>query len=350
MKITSDRRDFLKKTALISGGLGVSGNAAFALATGTRPKGNPLPMWKGFNMLDFFSPNPHRSYGSTTEEDFKWMSDWDFNFVRIPMAYPSYLNFNRDKEITPEEVYQLDEEALERVDKLVYLAHKYNLHVSINLHRAPGYCINAGFHEPYNLWFDKEAQEAFFWHWEMWANRYKNFSKEKISFDLLNEPAMISDMNNQHAAKEYVPGKLYGELVENTARVIWKVNPDHLVIADGNQVGSLVIPEITHLPIGQSCRGYYPGIISHYKAPWAMKDIDNLPPLKYPGQVDAITKHLMISFWPGLEMWWIFLPPMVLDLLCGISGVILGSWIQAGKMWTMKTGRDTNWTANCWIY
>ncbi len=100
----------------------------------------------------------------------------------------------------------INEEALERVDQLVYLAHKYNLHVSLNLHRAPGYCINAGFHEPYNLWKDKEAQEAFYWHWNMWANRYKNISRDKISFDLLNEPAMIEDMNNQHSSKNYSSG------------------------------------------------------------------------------------------------------------------------------------------------
>ena len=131
------------------------------------------------------------------------MSDWGFDFVRIPMAYPSYLEFDRSRDITPEEVYQISEEALERVDKLVYLAHKYNLHVSLNLHRAPGYCINAGFREPYNLWKDKAAQEAFYWHWSMWASRYKNISRDKISFDLLNEPAMIDDMNNQHSSKTY---------------------------------------------------------------------------------------------------------------------------------------------------
>ena len=114
------------------------------------------------------------------------MSDWGFDFVRIPMAYPSYLDFNRRRNIKPDEVYQLNEKALEGVDKLVFLAHKYRMHVSINLHRAPGYCINAGFHEPYNLWKDEAAQEAFYWHWDRWAKRYKNLSSEQISFDLLN--------------------------------------------------------------------------------------------------------------------------------------------------------------------
>ena len=93
------RRDFIKKAALITGGLGIAGNSAFALASRSKLKGNALPRWKGFNLLDFFSPDPRSSYGGTTEEDFKWMSDWGFDFVRIPMAYPSYLKFNRDKDI-----------------------------------------------------------------------------------------------------------------------------------------------------------------------------------------------------------------------------------------------------------
>ncbi|MCK4989981.1 MAG: cellulase family glycosylhydrolase, partial [Bacteroidales bacterium] len=251
-------------------------------------------------------------------EDFKWMSDWGFDFVRIPMAYPSYPDFDRSKDITPEQVYSISEEAVERVDQLVYMAHKYNLHVSLNLHRAPGYCINAGFHEPYNLWKDQEAQDAFYWHWKMWANRYKNISREKVSFDLLNEPAMIEDMNNQHSSKTIIPGEIYANVAENAANAIWKQNPDHLVIADGNQVGTKVIPEITHLPIAQSCRGYYPGIISHYKAPWAMKDIENLPPLKYPGQVgdQYLSREMLEKFYEP----WIKLAQSGTGVHCGECG------------------------------
>jgi aryl-phospho-beta-D-glucosidase BglC (GH1 family) len=318
MNNKSDRRDFIKKAAVLTGSLCVASNSIFALSSGINNIQNTLPKWKGFNLLDFFYPTNNRSSRETTEEDFKWMSDWGFDFVRIPMAYPSYLDIDRSRDITPEEVYSINEEAVERVDQLVYMAHKYNLHVSINLHRAPGYCINAGFHEPYYLWKDKEAQQAFYWHWKMWASRYKNISRDKISFDLLNEPAMIEDMNNQHSEKTIVPGELYAKVVENAAKAIWKENPDHLVIADGNQVGSKVIPEITHLPIAQSCRGYYPGIISHYKAPWAMKDIENLPPLKYPGQVGDkyLNRGMLEKFYEP----WIKLAQSGTGVHCGECG------------------------------
>jgi endoglucanase len=314
----SDRRDFIKKATVVTGALSVPGFPVFAWSDPTEKVQNTLPKWKGFNLLDFFSPDPKRSYRGTSEEDLKWMSDWGFDFVRVPMAYPSYLKFDRSRDITPDEVYSIDEEALERVDQLVHLAHKYNMHVSLNLHRAPGYCINAGFHEPYYLWRDREAREAFCWHWKMWANRYKSFSRDRISFDLLNEPAMIEDMNDQHADKNIVPGEIYAMVAEEAANAIWEENPDHLVIADGNEVGTRIIPEIAHLPIAQSCRGYYPGIISHYKAPWAMKDIENVPPLKYPGQVgdQYLDREMLEKFYEP----WIKLAQSGTGVHCGECG------------------------------
>jgi hypothetical protein len=199
------------------------------------------------------------------------MSDWGFDFVRFPISYPYYLSFDRTQKITPEEVYNVNEEAVDKIDRLVQLAHKYNLHVCLNLHRAPGYCINAGFNEPYNLWKDEEAQKAFYFHWNMWAKRYKNVSSKKISFDLLNEPCMRDNMNDQHSTNHPIPGELYRKVAKEAAESIRKENKHHLVIADGNNVGNQPIPEIADQDIAQSCRGYFPHLISHYKAPWANK-------------------------------------------------------------------------------
>jgi aryl-phospho-beta-D-glucosidase BglC (GH1 family) len=278
-----ERRSFIKRTSLVAAGLSITGTAALSPFS-PLPK-NKLPRWKGFNLLDFFSPNPANSRSATTKDNLQWMQDWGFDFVRIPIAYPYYLNFDRSKNITPEDVYKIDEKAVERIDALVAMAHQYNMHVSLNLHRAPGYCINAGFHEPYNLWKDEAAQEAFNFHWNMWAKRYKNISNKKISFDLVNEPSMREDMNDQHSKRGPVPGDIYRKVAKAAAEAIRKENKDHLVIADGNSGGSIVIPELTDLDIAQSCRGYYPGAISHYKAPWANKDPENLPDPKWPGQM-----------------------------------------------------------------
>ncbi len=276
------RREFIKTTGLSVAAMSLAGTESLAAVEKAKSK---VPKWKGFNLLDFFSPNPMGQRIKTTEEHFKWMHDWGFDFIRIPMAYPSYLKFDRSRDILPEEVYNIDQEAVDKIDSLVQLAHKHKMHVSLNLHRAPGYCVNSGFNEPYNLWKDQAALDAFCFHWNMWAKRYKNVSHKKISFDLLNEPSMREDMNDQHSKRSAVPGESYRKLAMAAAEAIRKENPKHLIIADGNNVGNTVIPEIVDLDIAQSCRGYNPGAISHYKAPWANKDVDNLPEPKWPGRV-----------------------------------------------------------------
>lgn len=277
------RRIFIKNTSLAAVALGVTN--PFAFASDLAKEKNPLTRWKGFNLLDYFSPQPGGGCNRTTEEDLKWMSDWGFNFVRIPMAYPGYLKFDRSRNITPDEVYHIDDQVVDKIGELVFLAHKYNLHVSLNLHRAPGYCVNAGFNEPYNLWKDEEALKAFCFHWEMWAKKFKNVSRKKISFDLVNEPAIREDMNDQHSPGSTVPGDIYRKVAKAAADAIRGQNPKHLVIADGNDMGNSVIREITDLNIAQSCRGYFPHAISHYQAPWANKYPEQCPVPVWPGKI-----------------------------------------------------------------
>lgn len=283
-----NRRSFLQTAAL---GVAVSSGRLHAQEGRTWRSGaarNRLPRWRGFNLLDYFTPNPPRNPGSlTTDEDLRWMADWGFDFVRLPMAYPRYVEFERSKPITPEEVLNFSEEVLEQIEELVYRANRHGLHVSLNLHRAPGYCVNAGFQEPYNLWTDEEAQGAFYRHWGMWAGRFREVSSDKVSFDLVNEPSMREDMNDQHGRRSSVPGDIYRKVAKTTAETIWKVTPDRMVIADGNDVGSSVIPEITDLDIAQSCRGYYPHYISHYRAPWVFRDPETAPRPVWPGTIEG---------------------------------------------------------------
>ncbi len=296
------RRSFLINSGIAAAAITAS---PAALAGPGKPGGNKLPMWRGFNLLDFYSPDPAKGRSPTTEARFKYMRDWGFNFVRFPIPYPRYLKFDRTRNITPEEVYQINEAEVEKIDRLVSLAHKHGMHVSLNLHRAPGYCINSGFNEPYNLWRDKAAQDAFYFHWNMWAKKYKNMASDKISFDLVNEPSMREDMNDQHSARGPVPGDVYRKVAIGAMEAIRRENPNHLVIADGNDGGSKVIPELADLNIAQSCRGYYPGTISHYKAPWAMKDPEHAPEPKWPGQVGDkyLSREMLEKFYqPWIEL------------------------------------------------
>jgi endoglucanase len=159
----SDRRSFVKTAAMGSAMIGLSGGLSALDLSLPLKKKNKLPRWRGFNLLDFYTSRPLRLPRSgrnmSTEDDFKWMSDWGFDFVRIPIQYPCYLKFDpgtdRTKILTPEEVLDFNEDVIAEIEKLVYLANKHKMHVSLNLHRVPGFCINSGFNEPYNLWIGK---------------------------------------------------------------------------------------------------------------------------------------------------------------------------------------------------
>lgn len=43
-----------------------------------------LPRWRGFNLLDMLAI---RSSCDFNQDDFRWISDWGFDFVRIPACY-----------------------------------------------------------------------------------------------------------------------------------------------------------------------------------------------------------------------------------------------------------------------
>jgi hypothetical protein len=94
-------------------------------------------------------------------------------------------------------------------------------------------------------------------------------------------------MNDQFAKKSLVPGEIYYKVAEGASKSIRAVSSDRLIIADGNSGGNYVIPELTDLNISQSCRGYWPGLVSHYQAPWVWKDPAQAPKPVWPGTTDG---------------------------------------------------------------
>ncbi|HVT72001.1 MAG TPA: cellulase family glycosylhydrolase [Lacunisphaera sp.] len=279
------RRQFLQTSAAAGLGLGLAGPSLLGGTTVARPR-NALPRWRGFNLLDFFSPDPRTARLATTDDQLRWIADWGFDFVRLPMAYPFYLDIDRTKPITPDDVRRVDPRRIDEIDRLVARAHRHGLHVSLNLHRAPGYCVNAGFHEPFNLWRDPVALDAFCFHWSLWATRYRDVPPARISFDLVNEPSVRDDMNDQHSRSGPVPGEVYRKVAQAAAAAIRAANPGHLIIADGNAMGASVTPELIDLGIAQSCRGYNPATVSHYRAPWAFKEVEHMPRPVWPGDLE----------------------------------------------------------------
>jgi hypothetical protein len=106
-------------------------------------------------------------------------------------------------------------------------------------------------------------------------------------FDLVNKPFMREDVNDQHSPGGPVPVAHYKRVAKAALETIKAVTKNRIVIADGNGGGGIAVPELADLDLSQSCRGYFPHIISHYKAPWAYKEVDNLPEPFWPGKING---------------------------------------------------------------
>ena len=208
-----------------------------------------LPRWRGFNLLEMFTS---KADGDFREDDLRWMSDWGLDFIRLPMCYLLWVK--------DDDPYKIHEPMLENIDRVLNWAAKYDLHVSLNFHRAPGYSVNRERQEPFNLWKDQEALDAFCFHWELFATRYKALSSERLSFDLVNEPCAPSE--------EFMTRADHERVVRATVAAIRAIDPDRLIIADGLSWGNDPLPELADLGIAQSCRAYAPMGISHYEASW----------------------------------------------------------------------------------
>lgn len=222
---------------------------------------NPLPRWRGFNLLEMFTT---KSSGEFREDDFRWISDWGFDFVRIPMCYLLWTD--------EEDVFKVKEPVLEKVDRVVQLGEKYGVHVCLNFHRAPGYSVNREREEPFNLWKDQEALDAFCFHWQLFAHRYRGISAQELSFNLVNEPKNPS---------EEMTREDHTRVIRAAVGAIREVDPQRLIIIDGLSWGNEPVPELADLKAAQSCRAYLPMGISHYKASWV--NAEGWPEPTWPG-------------------------------------------------------------------
>jgi endoglucanase len=238
------RRKFLQTTSTCAVALAAASPLTLRAATES-PTAKRLPRWRGFNLLEKFIARGE-SNPPFRKSDFELMAEWGFDFARLPMSYLCWASH--------EEPMKLREAELKHVDEAVEFGRIHGVHVNLNLHRAPGYCVNPP-KEPFDLWKDDKALEAAAFHWGHFAKRYKGIPNERVSFDLLNEPAGVTE-------------ETYVRVVKRMVEAIRAEDPGRLIIADGLQWGREPVHGLVELGLAQSTRGYDPMHISHYQASW----------------------------------------------------------------------------------
>jgi endoglucanase len=215
----------------------------------------------GFNLLDMFVEASDTRYphmfpghaGNFRAADFAFIARTGFDYVRLPLCYRNWIRNRNPLDIDPEKLTPLD--------RAVELGLKHGIHVSINLHHAPGFCINhpIGWGEPFNLWKDSAGLEAFLLHWTTIAERFKGVDPDALSFNLVNEPPPVGyGMSREDYVRVMTAG----------TRAIHAVEPERLVVVDGINVGIDPAPEMLDEPVSFGCRGYLPFPLTHYLAEW----------------------------------------------------------------------------------
>jgi endoglucanase len=249
------RRDFLKTSAAATAAVLLSNPAAHALDSSRSPRPQPrIPRWRGFNLTELTGGQPGRRF---VESDFAWMQEWGFNFARLPMSYWTWSR--------PERWMEIDERALAPIDDAIEWGRQYGIHLNLNFHRIPGYCVNGREREPYQLFNSprdamQRALEAAAHHWRTFARRYQGVPPARLSFDLFNEPPFMADQAR------------YVEIARALIATIREVSPDRLIFADGADIGQTPVLGLVDEGVVQSTRGYLPKMISHYTATWVPKN------------------------------------------------------------------------------
>lgn len=218
-------------------------------------------IWYGFNVLWFFSAGWGKEKISPklihiNEKELDFMAAMGCNFVRVPVDYRFFIHdFKYD---------EYDENMLCVLDNAIRKITERGLHCSLNVHRAPGYCINGNELEKDNLWTDVVAQNAFTNLWKMFAKRYVEYSEDELSFDLLNEPPNVGQygMNREN----------HKAIMTRVVLEIRNISCDREIICDGIGCGHIATPELSDLGVTLSGRGYNPIQLTHWNAEWMVNN------------------------------------------------------------------------------
>jgi endoglucanase len=182
-----NRRDFIKTGSAALGAMSIPGINLNAIAGEDQQK-IKFPRYRGFNLTEKTGGRgPRKKFN---EEDLAIMADWGFDFARIPMSYWNWASID--------DWYKIDEDVLKDIDEVVEWGRQYKIHINLNFHRVPGYCINGRDQEPMDLFKDtpermQKALDAAVYHWKVFAKRYRGIPNSRLSFDLINEPPKMKD-------------------------------------------------------------------------------------------------------------------------------------------------------------
>jgi len=196
---------------------------------------------KGINLSSWFANAPRQPL---TLKDFVQIKKLGFDFVRFPVN-PEHLGFDLNHDVA-----MLTDIHFQHIDEAIKGLTDVGLTVILDIH--PEQALVKHLEEC------DEAEERFVALWSILADHYKTYPKEKLVFELLNEP------------QYYFKNKRYNTLAARLVAAIRQTNPDRMIVVNSpavlssKPIDALKMLEI--LPdqnVIYAVHYYQPYIISH---------------------------------------------------------------------------------------
>ena len=209
----------------------------------------------GVNLGGWFSQCNHteeRYDTFITEEDFKTISAWGLDHIRLPIDYELVEN----TEGAPLE------KGYERIRQAAQWCKKYNLNMILDLHKTAGYSFDIGYKE--SGFFDSDAlQERFYKLWERLAQNFATIfdgTDREICFELLNE------VTDQSYCKKW------NAIAKNCIERIRKIAPTTKILVGSYWNNSLASVKDLDAPYDENIvynfHCYEPLLFTHQGASW----------------------------------------------------------------------------------